>query len=58
MAIKQGSTVRLIQPVIQGEVVQMMTDNSSFGYLVRYTTPDGEGHERFFPADQLEEVTE
>lgn len=56
MAIKVGSQVRLIQPVVQGEVTAMGTDNASFGFIVRYTDSVGEERERFFAAELLEEV--
>lgn len=54
--IKRGAQVRLIQPVIQGEVMEAMTDGDQFGYRVKYKGEDGAEHERFFPAEKLEEV--
>ncbi len=56
MSIKVGSTVRVVQPVLEGEVLRMDTNGSEFGYQVRFTTPDGQTHERFFTVEQIEEV--
>lgn len=55
MAIKQGSTVRLITPVIEGEVVGGQFVDGEPQYLVRYTDLEGELQERYFPAESLEE---
>lgn len=56
MAIKQGSQVRLIVPVIAGEVVGGQFVDGEPQYLVRYTDIEGDVQERYFPADKLEEV--
>lgn len=56
MAIKVGSTVRVKTPVIVGTVNQLTTDGENFGFLVGFTDEHGNGHERFFNQDQLEEV--
>lgn len=54
--LKKGTPVRLVQPVIQGEVLRVETDGERFGYRVAYRGADGERHERFFGADQIEAV--
>lgn len=57
--LKKGSKVRLVQPVIEGEVLAAETDSEQFGYRVRYKDPHSEDyHERFFPDSALEEIKE
>lgn len=58
MAIKQGSQVRLITPVIAGEVVGGQFVDGEPQYLVRYTDMEGDLQERYFPAEKLEEVAQ
>ncbi len=55
--LKPGTQVRLIQPVIEGTVLNLETNGEAFGYRVSYVGADGEAHERFFTTDQVEEVT-
>ncbi len=54
--LKPGTKVRLVQPVIEGEVLKPETNGDAFGYRVAYTGPDGESHERFFTQAEIEEV--
>lgn len=54
--LKKGTTVRLIQPVIQGTVDRADTNGEYFGYVVVYKSADGEVHERFFSQDELEVI--
>lgn len=56
--MRQGDTVRLIQPVIQGEVKARRINDLSdeLELLVEWPGPDGEVVQRWFPADQLEKV--
>jgi GTP-sensing pleiotropic transcriptional regulator CodY len=54
--LARGTKVRLIQRVIEGEIIMAETNGDTFGYRVAYTTEDGEVHERFFEADLLETV--
>lgn len=51
-----GSPVRLIQPVVSGEVAdtEFDKDANELKHLVTYTSEDGETHSRWFPASQLE----
>lgn len=57
--MKTGSTVRLIQPEIRGQVkerrINPQTDELEL--LVEWTTEAGEAVQRWFDADTLEEVT-
>lgn len=56
MAIKQGSDVRVILPVITGSVVGGAFVDGEPQYLVQYTDADGDVQERYFPAEKLEEI--
>ncbi len=56
MSIKVGSTVRVKAPVIQGTVSGLATNGDAFGFNVSYEDTEGQGHERFFTVEQLEEV--
>ena len=57
--MKTGSTVRLIQPEIRGQVrerrINPQTDELEL--LVAWTDAAGETVQRWFDADRLEEVT-
>lgn len=57
-ALKPGTTVRLIQPVIEGVVVKPNVTDEDFGYMVDYKDAQGVEHHRFFSTDQLEVVKE
>lgn len=56
MAIKRGARVRLVQPIIEGEVLYTEANGDDFGYRVKFKTPDGQEHERFFNVAEIEEV--
>lgn len=56
MSLKKGAKVRLVQPVIEGEVVGGAFVEDEVQYLVDYTDENGESHQRYFPAEKLEEV--
>lgn len=58
MALKAGAQVRVILPVITGEVVGGAFVDGEPQYLVRYTDAEGDLQERYFPAEQLEEQPE
>jgi hypothetical protein len=54
--MKTGTTVRLKQPVIQGEIkARRFNDADELELLVAWTE-NGEPVERWFAAEQLEEV--
>jgi hypothetical protein len=56
--MKAGTTVRLIQPVIQGQVIERRFNAADeVEVLVDYPGADGEPVQRWFLATQLEEVT-
>ncbi len=56
--MKAGTQVRLIQPVIEGEVKQRrFNDADELELLVEWTDVDGNAVQRWFKAEQLEEVT-
>lgn len=56
--INVGQQARLIQPVIQGEVIDTRFNKTAgeLEHLVSYTDAEGEVQERWFPASQLEAV--
>lgn len=56
MSLKKGAKVRLVQPVIEGEVVGGAFVEDEVQYLVAYTDEHGEPHQRYFPVEKLEEV--
>lgn len=57
--MKTGTTVRLIQPVVQGVVKERrITPADEIELLVEWTEADGQTAERWFNADQLEAVKE
>lgn len=54
--MKKGDTVRVVQPVIQGEIVAArVDDDANFLFVVRWTDEAGE-HERPFKQSELEPV--
>ncbi len=55
--MEEGQTVRLIQPVIEGPIIDTRYNKDIKGleHLVQYTI-DGEVHERWFVEKQLESV--
>ena len=56
--MKAGTTVRLIQPVIQGQVMERrFNEADEVEVLVEYPGADGEPVQRWFLATELEEVT-
>lgn len=59
MSIKNGDRVRQKAPTITGEVVETKYDNdkNALTHLVAFTGDDGEAHERWFSADELEVLT-
>jgi hypothetical protein len=58
MTIKKGDLVRLIQPVVQGEVikVQFDPDTGEKRLLLRWDVTDESASERWFAEDELEIV--
>lgn len=56
--INVGQQARLIQPVIQGEVIDTRFNKTSgeLEHLVSYTDAEGEVQERWFLASNLEAV--
>lgn len=58
MALRTGAQVRVILPVISGEVVGGSFVDGEPQYLVRYTDAEGDLQERYFPAEKLEELSQ
>lgn len=60
MAVEIGKKARLIQPVIEGNVIDTEYDKDakSLRHLVEYTDANGEVQTRWFTEAQLEEVTQ
>lgn len=57
--MKTGTTVRLIQPVIQGVVKERrITPDDQIELLVEWTEPGGQTAERWFSEAQLEQVSQ
>jgi len=58
MAVEIGKRARLIQPVVEGEVIDTEYDKSakSLRHLVEYTDAAGDVQTRWFTEAQLEEV--
>lgn len=54
---KRDDQVRLIQPVIQGTVVERVIVDDVDNYRVQWADADGLPQERLFTEDQLEAVT-
>lgn len=54
--IKEGQRARLIQPVIEGEVIdtKFNKDAGELEHLLSYADASGEPHQRWFLASQLE----
>lgn len=55
-----GNQVRLVQPVVAGEIVDTEYDKESkqLRHLVRWTDGQGDEQSRWFTEGQLEVVTE
>lgn len=53
-----GNQVRLIQPVIQGQIIdtEYSKDDKSLVHLVEWTDTSGEGLRRWFKESELEIV--
>lgn len=53
-----GEIVKLIQPVIQGEIkdTEYNKDTKTLKHLVEYIGSDGETHTRWFDENQLEQA--
>ena len=56
MALKTGSTVRLIQPEIRGEVIERRISNDDELELLVEWQEDGQAVRRWIDADKVEEV--
>ena len=56
MALKTGSTVRLIQPEIRGEVIERRISNDDELELLVEWQEDGQPVRRWIDADKVEEV--
>ncbi len=55
--MKVGTTARLVQPVVQGEIVaRRINPADQIEYQLRWTDTAGEQHLRWFLETQLEEV--
>lgn len=56
--MRVGTTVRLIQPVIEGEVKERRINPATdeIELLVEWPAADGQPVQRWFAAEQLEEV--
>lgn len=55
-SFKRGDQVRLIQPVISGEVTERVIVDDVDTYRVQWTDADGLQQERLFSESQLEAV--
>jgi hypothetical protein len=53
---KRDDQVRLIQPVIQGTIVERVIVDDVDNYRVQWTDAEGQQQERLFTEDQLEAV--
>lgn len=58
MTLKKGNKVRLIQPVIEGDVISGAFVDDEPQYLVEYADEVGEKHQRYFKPEQLEVLGE
>ena len=58
MALQIGAKARLVQPTIEGIIVdtQYNKDSLCLCHLIKWTSESGEHHERWFVETQLEEV--
>lgn len=58
MALEVGQQARLIQPVVQGAIVdtQYNKDAKELEHLVEWTDADGEVQQRWFLESQLEAI--
>lgn len=56
MALKTGSTVRLIQPEIRGEVIERRISNDDELELLVEWQEDGQSVRRWIDADRVQEV--
>lgn len=58
MSLETGQRAKLIQPTIEGEVVdtQYNKDAKELEHLLSYVSADGEAHQRWFLVSQLEAV--
>ena len=56
--MKAGTTARLIQPVVQGQVKERRINPATeeLELLLEWTDADGQPVQRWFDADKLEEV--
>lgn len=54
--MKFGTEVRLIQPVIQGVVIQRRIVGDEMELLVEYTDASEQVHQRWFKENDLEEI--
>jgi len=54
--LKEGTRVRLIQPIVEGEIKEAKIIDGELAYRVVYETADGE-QERFFLSSELEVVS-
>lgn len=57
--MKAGDTARLIQPVIEGQVMErrINPDTDDIELRLAWTDAAGERNERWFPEQQLEQVS-
>ena len=60
MKMKTGDEARLIQPVIQGSIVETEydKDKEQLKHLLEYKDVDDEVKQRWFAEDELEQVVE
>ena len=54
-ALKRGTKIRISTAGLRGEVIKAEANGDDFGYRVKYEH-DGESHERFFSAEEIEPV--
>lgn len=56
MSFKTGDKVRVVPPVIEGEIVGAAVDSEATLLLLVEYQADGQTQQRYFKADQLEAV--
>lgn len=58
MALKKGSTAKLVPPTVQGSIadVKWNADADCKEFLLQWTTADGDVNERWFVEADLQEV--
>ncbi len=56
MAIFKKGTQVVVQPTLNGEVLDQQIFNDTINYLVAYTNDEGIPHQRWFSESEISEV--